>query len=174
MSSSLLLMEPMGGSFGRFPQPAVPLGANERSASRGDYGVTMRVYVLHHGVAMGSGRGAQVVAIGGLDLPGSCGPSLARIEFDNWDFLSRCLFAENLLLGPLNADVEEALMLKPGCVIQFSSLNLSVSWRRAFSCRSLANCLFRWFDAIQNYHPLPYQMNGFGKVWPSLLVTESK
>ena len=46
------------------------------------------------GVAMGSGRGAQVVAIGGLDLPGSCGPSLARIEFDNWDFLSRCLFAE--------------------------------------------------------------------------------
>ena len=23
----------------------------------------------------------------------------------------------------------------------FSSLNLSVSWRRAFSCRSLANCL---------------------------------
>ena len=46
------------------------------------------------GVAMGSGRGAQVVAIGGLDLPGSCGPSLARIEFDNWDFLSHCLFAE--------------------------------------------------------------------------------
>ena len=32
---------------------------------------------------MGSGRGAQVVAIGGLDLPGSYGPSLARIEFDN-------------------------------------------------------------------------------------------
>ena len=52
----------------------------------GDYGVTMQVNVLHHGVAMGSGRGAQVVAIGGLDLPGSCGPSLARIEFDNWDF----------------------------------------------------------------------------------------
>ena len=32
---------------------------------------------------MGLGRGAQVVAIGGLDLSGSCGPSLARIEFDN-------------------------------------------------------------------------------------------
>ena len=43
---------------------------------------------------MGSGRGAQVVAIGGLDLPGSCGPSLARIELDSRDFLSRCLFAE--------------------------------------------------------------------------------
>ena len=43
---------------------------------------------------MGSGRGAHVVAIGGLDLLGSCGPSLERIEFDNCDFLSRCLFAE--------------------------------------------------------------------------------
>ena len=38
------------------------------------------------GVVTGSGRGAQVVAIGGLDLLGSCGPSLARIEFDNCDF----------------------------------------------------------------------------------------
>ena len=43
---------------------------------------------------MGSRRGAQVVAIGGLDLLGSCGPSLARIEFDNWDFLSCCFFAK--------------------------------------------------------------------------------
>ena len=60
----------------------------------GDHGVTMRVHVLHHGVTIGLGRGAQVVATGGLDLPGSCGPSLARIEFDNWDFLLRCLFAE--------------------------------------------------------------------------------
>ena len=46
------------------------------------------------GVTTGSGRGAQVVATGGLGLPGSCGLSLARIEFNNWDFLSRCLFAE--------------------------------------------------------------------------------
>ncbi|RVX04865.1 hypothetical protein CK203_019149 [Vitis vinifera] len=55
----------------------------------------MRRYVLHHGSIIGSGRGARVVATGGLDLPGSCGPSLARIELDNCDFLSRCLFAEN-------------------------------------------------------------------------------
>ncbi|RVX18507.1 hypothetical protein CK203_006460 [Vitis vinifera] len=47
------------------------------------------------GAIIGSGRGARVVATGGLDLPGSCGPSLARIELDNCDFLSRCLFAEN-------------------------------------------------------------------------------
>ena len=46
------------------------------------------------GVTIRSGRVTQVVATGGLGLPGSCGPSLARIEFDNWDFLSRCLFAE--------------------------------------------------------------------------------
>ena len=38
------------------------------------------------GVTIGSGRGAQVVATGGLDLPGSCGPSLARIELDNLIF----------------------------------------------------------------------------------------
>ena len=37
----------------------------------GDHGVTMRVHVLHHGVTIGLGRGAQVVATGGLDLPGS-------------------------------------------------------------------------------------------------------
>ena len=45
-------------------------------------------------VTIESRRAAQVVAAGGLALPGSCGPSLARIEFDNWDFLSHCLFAE--------------------------------------------------------------------------------
>ena len=46
------------------------------------------------GVTTGSGRAAQVVAVGGLGLLGSCGPSLVRIEFDNWDFLLRCLFVE--------------------------------------------------------------------------------
>ena len=60
----------------------------------GDHRVTVREHVLHHGVTTGSGRAAQVVAVGGLGLPGSCGLSLARIEFDNCDFLSRCLFAE--------------------------------------------------------------------------------
>ena len=38
------------------------------------------------GAIIGSGRGARVVATGGLDLPGSCGSSLALIELDNCDF----------------------------------------------------------------------------------------
>ena len=46
------------------------------------------------GVTIGLRRAVQVVAAGGLGLSGSCGPSLACIEFDNWDFLLRCLFAE--------------------------------------------------------------------------------
>ena len=46
------------------------------------------------GVTIGSGCASQAVAAGGLGFPGSRGPSLARIEFDNWDFLSRCLFVE--------------------------------------------------------------------------------
>ena len=49
----------------------------------GDHGVTMRVHVLHHGGDHRVRCGAQVVATGGLGLPGSCGPSLAPIEFDN-------------------------------------------------------------------------------------------
>ena len=71
---------------------------------------------------------------------------------------SRCLFmgelllsqdililvlALSLLLGLLNADDEEALMLKPGCVTQRFLLSIFLSPEmRAFSCRSLANCLF--------------------------------
>ncbi|RVW76745.1 hypothetical protein CK203_047550 [Vitis vinifera] len=144
------------------------------------------------GVAMGSGRGAHVVVIGGLDLPGSCGPSLARIEFDNWDFLSRCLFAEkwveselssrgargigdiltpvlvkalSLPLGPSNTDVEGALMWKPGCVTQrfLFSIFLSPGGELSAVFR-LPTVSFRWLAAIQNHHPLPHQMNGFGKV----------
>ena len=39
----------------------------------------------------------------------------------------------------------------------FSSLNLSVSWRRAFSCRSLANCLLSmaWRHSELSSSPLP-------------------
>ena len=43
---------------------------------------------------MGSGCVSQVVAAGGLGPLGSCGPSLSRIEFDNWGLLSRSLFVE--------------------------------------------------------------------------------
>ena len=83
--------------------------------------------------------------------------------------------ASSLLLSLLNADVEEALMLKPGCVIQRFLLSIFLSpGGELLVVVRLPTVFFRWFDAIQNYHPLPYQMNGFGKVWPSLLVTESK
>ena len=83
--------------------------------------------------------------------------------------------ALSLLLGPSNVDVEEALMLKPGCVTQRFLLSIFLSPRGELSAVfRLPTVSFRWLGAIQNYHPLPYQMNGFGKVWPSLPVTESK
>ena len=52
---------------------------------------------------IGSGCAPQVVATGGLGLLGSCGPSLARIEFENWGLLSRCLFAEKLVESELSS-----------------------------------------------------------------------
>ena len=73
--------------------------------------------------------------------------------------------ASSLLLGPLNADVEEALMLKPGCVIQCFLLSIFLSpGGELLVVVRLPTVFFRWFDAIQNYHPLLYQMIGFGKV----------
>ena len=60
----------------------------------GDHRVMVRDTFCTMGVTTGSRRAVQVVAAGGLGLPGSCGLSLARIEFNNWDFLSRCLFVE--------------------------------------------------------------------------------
>ena len=84
------------------------------------------------------------------------------------------LEALSLLLGPLNADVEEALMLKPGCVIQRFLLSIFLSpGGELLVVVRLPTVFFRWLDAIQNYLPLPYQMTGFGKAWPSLPVTES-
>ena len=83
--------------------------------------------------------------------------------------------ALSLLLGPLNAVVEEALMLKPGCVIQRFLFSIFPSPRGELSVVvRLPTVSFRLFDAIPNHLPLPYQMSGFGKVWPSFLVTESK
>ena len=62
--------------------------------------------------------------------------------------------ASSLLLGPLNADVEEALMLKPGYVIQcfLLSIFLSLGGELLVVVR-LPTVFFRWFDVIQNYHP---------------------
>ena len=80
MSSSLLLMEPMGGSFGEFLSAC-------RTAWCG------RVFRTT-GVTRGSGCISQVVGAGDLVFPGPCWPSLARIGSDNWGLLSRCLFDE--------------------------------------------------------------------------------
>ena len=83
--------------------------------------------------------------------------------------------ALSLLLGPSNVDVEEALMLKPGCVTQRFLLSIFLSPEGELSIVvRLPTVFFRWSDAIQNHLPLPYQMNDFGKVLPSFSVTESK
>ena len=99
--SSLLLMEPLGGSFGRF------LPACRTAWCGGMFctiGVTMgsrcgRTFCTI-GVIIGSGCAPQVVATSGLVFPGSCGPSLAR---DNWGLLSRCLFDERRVESELSS-----------------------------------------------------------------------
>ena len=79
-----------------------------------------------------------------------------------------------MLPGLLNTDVEEAQLMKPGCVApRFLLLTFrSLGGELAVVVR-LPTVFFRWLGAIQNYLLLPYQMNDFGKVWPSLPVTES-
>ena len=73
--------------------------------------------------------------------------------------------ALSLLLGPSNADVEEALMLKLGCVTQRFLLSIFLSPRGELSAVfRLPTVSFRWLDATQSYLPLLYQMIGFGKV----------
>ena len=65
--------------------------------------------------------------------------------------------ALSLLLGPSNADVEEALMLKPGCVTQRFLLSIFLSPEGELSVVvRLPTVFFRWFDAIQIiFHLLP-------------------
>ena len=82
--------------------------------------------------------------------------------------------ALNLLLGLSNAGDGETPMLKPGCVIPRFLLLIFLSPGGELSVVvRLPTVFFRWLGAIQSYLPLFYQMNGFEKVWPSLLVTES-
>ena len=84
------------------------------------------------------------------------------------------VLALNLLLGLLNADDEEVLMLKPRCVVPRFLLLIFLSPGGELSVVvRLPTVFFRWLGAIQNYLLLSYQMNSFGKVWPSLLATES-
>ena len=88
--------------------------------------------------------------------------------------ISTLVLALNLLPGLSNADDWEAPMLKPGCVVPRFLLLISLSPGGELSVVArLPTVFFRWLGAIQNYLPLPYQMNSFGKVCSSLLVTES-
>ncbi|KAL6320521.1 hypothetical protein AAG906_007600 [Vitis piasezkii] len=115
MSSSLLLMEPMGGSFGRFLPTC-------RTAWCGGTFCTIGVT---------KGRCAP-----GLwcwrPWPSSCGPSLARIASDNWGLLSRCLFAERrglLLLSQGILTLGQALSSLPSRCFLEESLHLSLAFQ---------------------------------------------
>ena len=84
MSSNLLLMKPKGGLLGRFLPSSGIAGCEWTFRTTGvTMGSRCGSMFCTTGVAIGSGRVAPVVAAGGLGLPGSCGPSLAHIEFDN-------------------------------------------------------------------------------------------
>ena len=89
--------------------------------------------------------------------------------FLGWLLLSQgiltLVLALSLLPGLLNADDGEAPSMKPGCVApRFLLLTfLSPGGELAVVAR-LPTVFFRWLGAIQNYVPLPYQMNSFGKV----------
>ena len=84
------------------------------------------------------------------------------------------VLALSLLPGLLNADDGETPSMTPGCVApRFLFLILLSPGGELAVVVRLPTVFFRWLGAIQNYLPLPYQMNDFGKVWPSLLVTES-
>ena len=91
------------------------------------------------------------------------------------------VLALSLLLGLLNVDDEEALMLKPRCVIPHFLLLILLSPGGELAVVARSPTVFsrsptvfsQWLGAIQSYLLLPYQMNDFGKVWPSLLATES-
>ena len=55
--------------------------------------------------------------------------------------------------------------MTPGCVApRFLFLILLSPGGELAVVVRLPTILFRWLGAIQNYLPLPYQMNDFGKV----------
>ncbi|KAL6323384.1 hypothetical protein AAG906_038655 [Vitis piasezkii] len=120
MSSSLLLMEPMGGSFGRFLRLAR----------------------------------CPCCGYGGLGLP--CSSFLTGSSRHRRVWLMRphdiliLVLALSLLLGLLNADDEEALMLKPGCVILRFLLLIFLSPRGELSVVArLPTVFFRWLGDIR-------------------------
>ena len=75
------------------------------------------------------------------------------------------VLALNSLLGLSNTDDEEALKLKPGCVVPRFLLLIFLFPRGELSVVvRLPTVFFRWLGAIQNYLPLAYRMNDFEKV----------
>ena len=77
--------------------------------------------------------------------------------------------------GLLSADDEEVLMLRLECVTQrFLPLTSPSPGGELLAVFRLPTVFFRWLDAIRDYLLPLYQMIDFGKVWPSLLVTESE
>ena len=55
------------------------------------------------GTAARLGYVSRVAAVGGLSLPGACGPNLTRIASDNCGLLSRCLFDETQVESELSS-----------------------------------------------------------------------
>ena len=79
------------------------------------------------------------------------------------------VLALSLLPGLLNADDEEAPMLKPRCVVpHFLLLTFLFPGGELAVVVCLPTAFFRWLGTIQNDLLLSYQMNDFGKVWPML------
>ena len=80
----------------------------------------------------------------------------------------------SLLPDLLSADDGEAPLMKLVCATPRFLLSIFLSPRGELAVVAcLPTVFFRWLDTIQSYLPLLYKMTGFGKVWPSLLVTKS-
>ncbi|RVX00808.1 hypothetical protein CK203_026372 [Vitis vinifera] len=112
------------------------------------------VNVLHHRGDHRVGCAPQVVATGGLGLLGSCGPSLARIESDNWGYIDSRSGLE-FATWPLERCDGEAPSMKLYAQHTFSSLNLTSPRGELAVVACLPTVFFRWLGAIQNYLPLP-------------------
>ena len=80
MLSSRLLVEPRGTLLTIFSSNCCSVG----------YGGQFSIA----GAADGAGYTSWAVAIRGFSIPGACGPNLARIASNSWDFLSRLLLDE--------------------------------------------------------------------------------
>ena len=90
MSSRHLLIEPGGLYFTISPPTCCSGGCG------GQFGMI--------GAAEGLGYASWVVATLGFPIPSVCGPNLARIVSDSWDFLSHLLFYETRVESKLSSN----------------------------------------------------------------------